>query len=152
MYITVCVCMHAQVCHWGQNVISSCVLIIWCISLNMWHREWHLRGDGPWIITYISVCDSFSDRFCLCSTENVFSFCLVWQCFVPRCIMGRLGVVLISWAGGEIMRRGQAVKANDNSVYCLSDRFSKTSWPNPQLWIYITKNKHTERPLPEMVI
>ncbi len=78
----------------------------------MRHREWDLRAEGrcSWIITYISVCDSFSDRFSLCSTENVFSFCLVWQCFVPRCIMGRLGVVLISWAGGEIMRRGQAVK------------------------------------------
>ncbi len=70
---------------------------------------------------------------------------VVQQCFVPRCIMGSLGSEGLGILGRR--RRGQAcvtvkLQRADNTVivwhsqfYFLSDYFSKTSWPNPQLWI-----------------
>ncbi len=47
--------------------------------------------------------------------------------------MGKVGCCFDIMGRRRDHEKRSGCEANDNSVYCLSDRFSKTSWPSPQL-------------------
>ncbi len=71
----------------------------------------------------------------LCVPQKTYFFPSGVTVFCAQVHHGKVGCCFDIMGRRRVNEKRSGCEANDNSVYCLSDCLSKTSWPSPQLWI-----------------